>query len=417
LTAKPEKRNTILEMPASVRLPQPTGSSHQTSSVIERYETPVFGRSYSCEIPTADTQIQSIYSRLLPETDDFMPRHTSEKGSRSCATPGKSYTKRLIFADAILESELQALKLLHRNGGCTLLNSEENVNRQRSDPAALNTPYVYLMVHSDAHSHPFASTQSGREKHVQVCFPTYEYLKARALGRPIVSTQWLHKSNAEEQCSQEDYEIWGDLALYAKVVNGSPWLSAADWWAQTAISPCESSTKRSRGKESLLASFKFIVLDDDMETSTRKHVIPDDSSLPNMEECLQETVLAQNCDAPFSAFLSSHDVKTLCRLLQSEVIESVAEASGWYIVLVPDLIDEGQFVNDWFPKLMQKKSIPQGGKLNVDCKKPQYRASRVKFVYFSWLVETISANILAPIRPHCLGFLVGVGDTSYDHNK
>jgi hypothetical protein len=310
----------------------------------------------------------------------------------------------LILADAILESDLQGLKLLHRNGGCTLLNSEESENIQRSDPAGLNTPNVYLMVHSEAHAHPFASAQNGRGKQVQVCFPTYEYLKARALGRPIISTHWLHKTNADDQCSQEDFEIWGDISLYSEVVNGSPWLSASDWWAHTAVSPCESSTTRSRGKESLLANFKFVVLDDDMETSTRKHVIPDDVSLPSMEECHQEMALAPNYDAPFST-LSSHDVRTLCRLLRSQVMESVAETSGWHIVLVPDLIDKGQFVTDWFPKLLQKKIIPQGGKLNMDCKKPQYRVALVKFVYFSWLVDTISANVLAPIRPHCLGFL------------
>jgi hypothetical protein len=395
-TASSQKGNILLETPPSARLSQQIGSSHKTSSVIKMYETHVSGRSHSFETP----QLESMDSRLLPQTDDFMPRDTNEEGDCSSATPGKSYTKRLILADAIPESELQGLKLLHLNGGCTLLNSEESVNMQRSDPAALSASNVYLMVHSEAHAHPFASAQNGKEKCVQVCFPTYKYLKARALGWPIISTRWLHNSNADEQCSQEDCEIWGDFSIYAAVVNGSPWLSAADWWTQTAISPCESSTK-----ESLLASFKFVVLDDGMETSTREHdVIPDDVSLPSMKDCHQETAPAQNCSAPFST-LSGHDVRTLCRLLRSQVMESVTETSGWYIVLVPDLIEEEQFVTDWFPKLMRKKSIPQGGKLNVDCKKPQYRASRVKFVYFSWLVDTISANVLAPIRPHCLGFL------------
>ena len=76
-----------------------------------------------------------------------------------------------------------------------------------------------------------------------------------------------------------------------------------------------------------------------------------------------------------------------------------------FIVLVPDMLDVDALAKDVFPMLLTRKVIPSDSCFEVDCKKPTYRGSRVKFLYYSWLFDTICANIVAPIRPYCLGFL------------
>jgi hypothetical protein len=102
-------------------------------------------------------------------------------------------------------------------------------------------------------------------------------------------------------------------------------------------------------------------------------------------------------------------VESLCQLLGSSVLKSVSDknaSSSSYIVLVPDKIDDESFRIDYFPRLVTNQIIPNNKhKLRVDCKLPAFQASKVKFVYFSWLADTISADWVAPLRPHCLGFL------------
>lgn len=86
-------------------------------------------------------------------------------------------------------------------------------------------------------------------------------------------------------------------------------------------------------------------------------------------------------------------VETLCQLLGLSVLKSVSDknaTSSSYIVLVPVMIDDASFRVNYFPRLVTNRIIPPNKhKLRVDCKLPAFRASKVKFVYFSWLADTI----------------------------
>ena len=98
-------------------------------------------------------------------------------------------------------------------------------------------------------------------------------------------------------------------------------------------------------------------------------------------------------------------MKFLCQILGSQCFECATDPSQCFVVLVPDMVDDEIFHEEWLPKLINRKLVPEYSKFNANCKDLKYRISQVKFVYFSWLVDTISANLLAPIRPYCLGFL------------
>jgi hypothetical protein len=103
--------------------------------------------------------------------------------------------------------------------------------------------------------------------------------------------------------------------------------------------------------------------------------------------------------------LSVIQIKTLCQMIGSQVLQSVSDTGTNHTILVPEMIDDELFHSEVFPALVENGIVPQSSKLQVDCRLPSYRGSRVKFVYFSWLTDTISADWLAPFRPYCLGFL------------
>lgn len=76
------------------------------------------------------------------------------------------------------------------------------------------------------------------------------------------------------------------------------------------------------------------------------------------------------------------------------------------LVLIPEEIDDELFTDQLLPTLVQKGIIPE---------KSQFRANQsgldnsrtsnctVSVVYYSWLVESIVADMVAPISPFCLG--------------
>jgi hypothetical protein len=273
---------------------------------------------------------------------------------------------------------------------------------------------------------------------IQVCFRTFEYLKARAFGWSVVSTSWLSKESSDHlsETQRKGSKIWGDSTLYDQVLGGNSnyaWLQSTDWWNSPCTSPCESSVERIRDKKPLLYSFNIIVVDDGLKHATEAPpIIREETGMPSMEACGHEDAL-RSSDAVHFQGLCSKDVsdeqrsqgitkwttntypvdpidlfsqvETLCRPLGSSLLKSVSDSKFSHLVLVPDKIDEEEFVTEIFPKLMKKQTIQNDAKLQTDCRLPTYRDSPVKFVYFSWLADSISADWLAPLRPYCLGFL------------
>ena len=91
---------------------------------------------------------------------------------------------------------------------------------------------------------------------------------------------------------------------------------------------------------------------------------------------------------------------------------SVDEGTGTArpcIVLVPDLVDGDAFAASWIPQMKVEQIIPRNSTFQEGNKSAGYRTSRVKFIYFSWIVETIAMDKMPPLRPHCLGYLESLG--------
>ena len=255
-----------------------------------------------------------------------------------------------------------------------------------------------------------------------ICFRTFSYLKARALGFSIITTR------SERAQNDDSFGIWGDSILYDQVAsksNKDTWLHSTTWWKNSGMaSPCLSSVERVLRGQKLLANFEFIIIDDGLKKTRESSLVP------RMSLCQDETALKLEESKAYFQGLSSDEVgntgnnygcpqtvhfvissrfllqvTTLCKILGSNLLNSVFDARSECIILVPDRLDEEFFSFEIYPKLLKKKIIPGTRMLYTDCTLPTYQKSNVKFLYFSWLADTVSADQIAPLFPHCLGYL------------
>jgi hypothetical protein len=104
-------------------------------------------------------------------------------------------------------------------------------------------------------------------------------------------------------------------------------------------------------------------------------------------------------------FMTLKKVRKLCRILGSDIVKSAVGVDQMCVVLVPNMVDIYDLEVNVFPKLIDQQVFPRDSKLGTDCRQETYRSSKVKFVYFSWLFDSITANEMAPFRPHCIGYI------------
>ena len=97
-------------------------------------------------------------------------------------------------------------------------------------------------------------------------------------------------------------------------------------------------------------------------------------------------------------------MKTLCILSGAKVVKSISDLSVEHLVIVHDLVDEVELLEEIFPQLVRNGTVPNSSRLNSDCLSRGYQESRTKFVYSSWLADTISAAWVAPLQKYSLGF-------------
>lgn len=100
---------------------------------------------------------------------------------------------------------------------------------------------------------------------IMVCFRSFNFLKALALGHSVLSSDCLQQSKHLGRWRSEEFRIWGDATLYQQVVEGRSWLKSADWWNRPSFSPCDSSMARSQTGKPLLTDFKIVVLGADLK--------------------------------------------------------------------------------------------------------------------------------------------------------
>ena len=213
----------------------------------------------------------------------------------------------------------------------------------------------------------------------RVCSRTFEYLKAMALGLHIVDTSWI--ADREETTHQ----VWGDSQLAQRVSEvkegiNSPysWLMCAEWWG-TSRGPCQSSTRRrSRNADPLMDGFLVHILE---------------SRQANSEQRL----------------LEAEEAELLCLFAGADSIIALDEDRSCFeregggekrIVLVPDYV-----TSDSLLQLLKGSdtTIPSAARLESRvCMRSENEAIVVKE---SWLVDSISADNVAPLALYSIGVL------------
>lgn len=213
------------------------------------------------------------------------------------------------------------------------------------------------------------------------CTRTFEYLKAMALGLHIVALDWVVEREAER--SEVRHQVWGDSLLFDRVheINDdekSPyaWLKTSDWWSKNR-GPCwSSSTRRSRKTRPLLDGIHIHVLSNSSISSATRSVQADQAELL----CLlagAHSIMSLDEDR---SFFESSDQRTL--------------------LLVPDCTTAESLMEDL---RLAEFTIPSGAKLNnYGCAR---KANEAVIVNESWLIDTISADAVAPLLHYNIGVL------------
>jgi hypothetical protein len=113
-------------------------------------------------------------------------------------------------------------------------------------------------------------------------------------------------------------------------------------------------------------------------------------------------------------------MKTLCQAAGASVMDSVpASSSGptrtldhhdQFLILIPEEIDDDIFTDQLLPTLVQRGVLPAQSQFqtNHHQESDANNDSRTSLpvVYYSWLVKSITADMVAPVSPFRLGSLL-----------
>ena len=200
--------------------------------------------------------------------------------------------------------------------------------------------------------------------------------------------------------------VWGDSTLYHQIASGGSeyaWLKDAPWWDSNDVSPI--SISRGQQANKLLSDFKLLVLNNDVPicVSCRKsHILNAIDMAQLMVD--QEDGLASDCNNCFEG-ISQVEAELLSELVGAQVVRSISNIfTTDHVVLVHDTVDE-ESMQEILPKLVYNGIFPCHTSLNMDCASKGYKSSEIKIVYYSWLLDSISAGLVAPLEPYSLGFL------------
>jgi hypothetical protein len=144
-----------------------------------------------------------------------------------------------------------------------------------------------------------------------VCFRSFNFLKALALGHSVLSSDCLQQSKDFGRWRSEEFRIWGDATLYQQVVEGRSWLKSADWWNQPRFSPCDSSMAHSQTRKPLLSDIKVVVLGADLKRrDTCWNAAPYQIAPPSLGVYQAENLLDSHSSTPNNLdSLSCNDVR------------------------------------------------------------------------------------------------------------
>jgi hypothetical protein len=352
------------------------------------FTTPVTASSRrqntSAAIAKSHSTGQSPPSRPIPVTAHSTPKPTSTF-KRRLVTPASTksiqtedFDKPIIVAFDLMEEDVEQLCKLHRDGACVLAQITDRNNQVTSTQPNMASQRPYLIVDTEQVDIPNSiSSQSPSSRKIQICRRTFPYLQARALGWDVVSSRYIQDGKEWLGVVLDDL-IWGDDCLYEQVKDDTdPSLRRTDWFnAGPSYPPLMSSRTRVTSGGSLFSDSFFVILNDGQQKKEEEQL-----------------------------HLSSRQVRALCKMLQAKLQHQVDEQFGSYIVLVPDLVDRDTFIASWFDKMKVEGLIAEDAVFAEGSKSEGYPNSRVKFVYFSWIAESISWDRMAPLEPYCLGYL------------
>jgi hypothetical protein len=143
---------------------------------------------------------------------------------------------------------------------------------------------------------------------VKVCFRTFDYLKARALGYAVVSVKSLGGLSGDERFQSESCaDVWGDSTLYQQVLKGGNeycWLRSTNWWHSPGRTPCRSSIERGEKQNQMLSGLNIVLLDAGCSIGghTLDHSV---ASMPSLIDCSGEDALVSGYSKCFNGFSSS----------------------------------------------------------------------------------------------------------------
>ena len=245
---------------------------------------------------------------------------------------------------------------------------------------------------------------------MRTCARTLEFLKAQAIGVAVVSCDWITDSIEDSQSSAlsspRAFGIWGDLDLYtvAYIVQSSrnrrrrktkkqttglvrryEWLKATDWWG-TDFGPCESARRHRRTKApARLQGYSIAVVADGVPAEAAYHQ-------KKQQQQQQDEGSAERIRNRPIHRLEADEVELLCRLWGARVVDTDAETgatnekytsaqapTNGLIVLVPDEMEQ-----DKIDTLMMMKKNQVGDR-------------NTTILRWSWLVDSIAANYVAPM--------------------
>jgi hypothetical protein len=109
-------------------------------------------------------------------------------------------------------------------------------------------------------------------------------------------------------------------------------------------------------------------------------------------------------------------MRSLCQAVGAEILESIPAkvVTEKLLILVAEEVDDEVFQERIFPHLMKQFELPLRCKVHIPPSVSETNSSPKAFpvhepiipiVYFSWLVQSIAADIVAPTSPFSLGVL------------
>jgi hypothetical protein len=315
-----------------------------------------------------------------------------------------NYLPEIIFHEELSFQDRGLLQSLHDRDTCTFIDMKVGLINMKviSDMVTQRGNKIMIFNSDLLRTACIFSPNQDKSGMITICLQSFQYLLARVMGWKLMSSECLGALQ-RGATSLEEYSVWGDVQLYMAVFENHShylWHESSKWWKSRHLFPSDSSVERRASPEqSLFANLNIVVAKMDAKKETTR--ILSDWSLMS--------TFVQNEEGPFQGSehnyrgLSGDEIEILVRAGGANVLSSIS-GNNRIIVAIPDTLDD----EEAFVKDLVEHGVISNEQSLVEINGASCTTSRISFVYYSWVIDSICADVLAPLGTYRTDFTLDI---------